>query len=111
MRPVLAIQGHFSTNFNILVVGQMKSSGPDREILVANFNKKIFFGPNRKSKTVVVTRIRIELQLPSQNFDFFSYLRVLGPIVRSTSVVRVLTDMVGVGFPGLLSGCAILYTY
>ena len=56
MRPVLAIQGHFSNDFNILVFGQMKSLGPDREILVANFNKN-FFGQNRKSKTVVETGI------------------------------------------------------
>ena len=66
--------------YNILVVTRLKSWGPDRENLLANFNKKIFFGPNQNSKTAVVSRIQIELQLPSQNFDFFSYFRVLGPI-------------------------------
>ena len=59
MRPVVAIQGHFITNFYLLVVDQMKSSGPDREIVVANFNKFFFFGPNRKSKTVVLNSNRI----------------------------------------------------
>ena len=69
--------------YNILVVTRLKSWGPDREILLANFNKKNFFGPNQNSKTAVERRIQFCVQLPSQNFDFFSYFRALGPIPQT----------------------------
>ena len=46
--PFLRIQGHISMKYNILAVARLKSWGPDREILVANFNKKNFFWPKSK---------------------------------------------------------------
>ena len=40
--PFLPHSGHIGMKCNILVVTRLKSWGPDLEILLANFNKKIF---------------------------------------------------------------------